>query len=189
MVPLSKSGVRKHRGFESHPLRQARTSRTLRADPAGRCAPRDDLPVTTRRSQAGAIAKALEPHLPIALGSLCVWGDWFGKPGDNIHTVIGALAHGKTLILDFQDGEVMTVLEPGGTAFDRDAAPGRPHLQIESARRVEWGWFVYGLPRAPENWFVETHWLDEGVVRAASTADWYEPEFAPSTKEPAVTFI
>ena len=26
-VPLSKSGVRKHRGFESHPLRQPRTSR------------------------------------------------------------------------------------------------------------------------------------------------------------------
>ena len=26
MVPLSKSGVRKHRGFESHPLRQTRTS-------------------------------------------------------------------------------------------------------------------------------------------------------------------
>src|SRR6185369_15989334 len=25
MVPLSKSGVRKHRGFESHPLRQSRT--------------------------------------------------------------------------------------------------------------------------------------------------------------------
>jgi hypothetical protein len=28
MVPLSKSGVRKHRGFESHPLRQTLTRRT-----------------------------------------------------------------------------------------------------------------------------------------------------------------
>jgi hypothetical protein len=28
MVPLSKSGVRKHRGFESHPLRHTRTSWT-----------------------------------------------------------------------------------------------------------------------------------------------------------------
>jgi hypothetical protein len=36
MVPLSKSGVRKHRGFESRPLRQPRTS-SDRPDPGRSC--------------------------------------------------------------------------------------------------------------------------------------------------------
>src|SRR6476661_3524620 len=35
MVPLSKSGVRKHRGFESRPLRQHSSRRTGRRDPTG----------------------------------------------------------------------------------------------------------------------------------------------------------
>jgi hypothetical protein len=35
MVPLSKSGVRKHRGFESRPLRQDSSPRTGRCHPAG----------------------------------------------------------------------------------------------------------------------------------------------------------
>ena len=145
--------------------------------------------MTTRKTQASAIAEALRPQLPMSLGSLCVWGDWFGRPGDNVHVVIGALAHGRTLVLDFKDGEALTVLEPGACVVDRDAAPQRPHLSIESARRVEWGWFVYGLPHGPENWFVETHWVGDGQVRATTTADWYDAAFAPSIDQPAVTFI
>ncbi len=145
--------------------------------------------MTTRKSEASAIAAALQPLLPMSLGSLCVWGDWFGRPGDNIHVVIGVMAHGKTLVLDFQEGEALIVLQPTNCSVDRDARPRQPHLRIESARRVEWGWFVYGMPHAPENWFVETHWLEDGRIKAKTTADWYDPQFSPTTDKPAVAFI
>jgi hypothetical protein len=145
--------------------------------------------LTTRKSQASAIAAALQPYLPLPLGSLRIWGDAFGRPGDNQHVAIGAMAHGRTLVLDFAEGETLLVLEPGECQIERNGGPDRPHLRIASARRVEWGWFVYGLPRRHENWFVETHWVEDGAVRATTTADWYDPRFTPSIDEPAVTFI
>jgi hypothetical protein len=39
-----------------------------------------------RRSDAADLVAALAPLLPLRLGSLRVWGDWFGRPMDNIHT-------------------------------------------------------------------------------------------------------
>ena len=55
MVPLSKSGVRKHRGFESHPLRQARTSGI---GPSRRWVLR-----SLAHAPSGALARVLGPAL------------------------------------------------------------------------------------------------------------------------------
>jgi hypothetical protein len=145
--------------------------------------------MTTGRDSAGTIAKALAPHLPLGLGSLRVWGDWFGKALDNMHILVGARHEGDELILEFHHREVLRVWQPGGWTVDETASSPNPRLVIRSAERVGWGWYYYGRPELPENWFEILHWREAGGVRASTTASGFAPIFAPSIEEPAVTFL
>jgi hypothetical protein len=142
---------------------------------------------------AAAIAHALEPHLPLSLGSLCVWGDWFGKPFDNGHSAVGVRHAGDDLTIEFDRREQLLVRRPEDWQLDPEARfqfqIRQSRLVIRRAERVEWGWFYYGRPQEPENWFEEHHWLEGGRVLASTT--WTLPglTFAPSADEPAVIFL
>lgn len=46
-------------------------------------------------------------------GTLRVFGDWFGKPYDNFHIVVGATSSGDDLIVTFGDDEQLIVNAPG----------------------------------------------------------------------------
>jgi len=132
-------------------------------------------------------AAVLQSQLPIRLGTLQVYGDWFGRPMDNIHTAVSAQARGKVLIVGFDEGEVLEVINPQDIALDLGATTHR--LVVGRADRVRWSWYYYGRPHLAENLFVEEHWLDGETVRASSTANWYTPEFRPSIDQPAVDFF
>ena len=137
--------------------------------------------------QCDEMLAALRARLPIRLGTLRVYGDWFGRPMDNIHTAVTAQARGDLLIVGFDEGEVLEVMNPQDIALDLGGTTHR--LVVGRADRVRWSWYYYGRPRVAENRFVEEHWLDGETVRASSTANWYTPEFGPSLDQPAVDFF
>ena len=133
------------------------------------------------------LLKQLSGHFPIQLGTLKVYGDWFGRSMDNVHTAVGGELKGVAdLVLHFDEGERLIVSDPRGCSFE--LVGGQARLRIERASRVRWEWYYYGRPPRPENLFVEEHWISGTDVLASSTADWYEPKFAPSLLEPAVEF-
>lgn len=73
-------------------------------------------------------------------GSLRFWGDWFGRPMDNIHTVVSTeyLAKENKLILHFSEGETCTIYEPTGIVNEVEG------FHIKDAAKVEWEWYAYG---------------------------------------------
>ena len=96
--------------------------------------------------EAGAIADQIQRALPnLKSGTLRMFGDWFGKPWDNFHTLVSAEAEGNCLVLTFDAGETLRVWDPAG--FEGDAATFR----IQRASRVRWQWYYYGRPHLPED--------------------------------------
>jgi hypothetical protein len=126
-------------------------------------------------------------HLPLTLGSLRVFGDWFGRPMDNIHTAVTVRSQGDVLVIEFDEGETLTV--DGATAIVFDPKAREHRLTVERAERVRWMWYFYGRPRLLENLYVEEHWVEGSDVKARSTVDWYTPVFNPSLGAPAVEFV
>ncbi|WP_158928068.1 hypothetical protein [Acidisphaera sp. S103] len=97
-------------------------------------------------TNAEIFANRLSRQLPhVKRGTLRIWGEWFGRPYDNIHTIIAAVARGDTLILSFDQGETLTIESPGKATFDQYT------FRINVASRVHWEWFYYGRERLPEN--------------------------------------
>jgi hypothetical protein len=139
-------------------------------------------------TQAAAIAAALAPDLPLPLGSLCVWGDWFGKPLDNQHIAVAVRHAGDDLTIEFHHRELLTVRMPENWRLDLEAPPHASRFVIRRAERVDWGWFLYGRPETPENWYIWNHWREGGAIRASSTWPMLE-SFSPSTDQPAVFFL
>lgn len=116
-------------------------------------------------------------------GSLRVFGDWFGRPHDNVHRPVSADSSGPCLIVHFDGDETLRVWEPEGITITASK------LLVRGAARVRWEWFSYGSEQTPENLFVEEHWVEDGRVRASSTATWYQPSFSPSLVHPAVELL
>ena len=79
-------------------------------------------------------------------GTIRIWGQWFGRPMDNVHECIGCQVGEDSLILKFNEGERLTVWNPGD-AFVASSTT----LTIRSASRVRWEWHYYGRPKLPEN--------------------------------------
>jgi hypothetical protein len=60
------------------------------------------------------IAKDITAILPhVKLGTLRFWGEWFGRPFDNGHWLVGCHATDECLRLQFNENEVLAV-EPFG---------------------------------------------------------------------------
>jgi hypothetical protein len=118
---------------------------------------------------------------PQIYGSLCVFGDWFGKPHDNCYRIKSFEVKGKYFKLTFNEDETLeiwdwNVLNSGGNGFI-----------IQYANRVRWEWFYYGRPKLPENRFYIEHNLKDGAIEAKSNVNWYTPSFKPSLLAPAVS--
>jgi hypothetical protein len=117
-------------------------------------------------------------------GSLRVFGDWFGRPLDNIHIARRAVAEDDDLVVTFDEDEQLRISSPSRWTFDNEV------FRVERARRVVWTWFYYGRPKLAENRFTIEHWIDaDGAVCARSDVTWYRPEFPPSAGEPAAELL
>src|SRR5260370_37575386 len=78
-------------------------------------------------------------------GSLRIWGQWFGRPMDNWHTLVGCDAEGDLLRFRFNEGENLLVWAP------RDVTIDQARFRIPDAHHVRWEWFYYGRPKVTAN--------------------------------------
>ncbi len=113
-------------------------------------------------------------------GTLRFWGEWFGRPYDNIHTFIGCDADGECLRVYFDEGETLSVWSPSRASVDRDT------FRIRDVQRVRWEWFYYGRPKAPENLYFEEFVKNGNTIAASTNVDWHTPQLNPDPSQPAV---
>jgi len=78
-------------------------------------------------------------------GTLQIWGDWFGRPLDNIHICTSCYVEQDHLVLFFTEDEQLHVWDP-----DEVASVGAS-LIIGTASRVRWEWYRYGEAHIQRN--------------------------------------
>ena len=100
--------------------------------------------------------------LQIKGGSLCIWGEWFGRPHDNFH-MVETVQWGKDEIrIHFADEEALYIYQPTNiTNADNQ-------LLIGDAAKVLWVWYDYGKAHTYENLYVRqyTKTADGTIIRA-----------------------
>ena len=110
-----------------------------------------------------------------------MFGDWFGRPMDNVHRVTDAAADDERLILSFNNGETLTVWNPSGYSTEGYT------IRIANADRVRWEWFYYGRDHKPENLLFHDYRQSDGQVVVARSHGSDNP--GASINEPAVELI
>jgi hypothetical protein len=132
-------------------------------------------------TNAERIARQIERVLPtLRPGTLRFWGEWFGRPNDNIHTVVECAGIGDLLQMTFDQGEVLSVFDPDDVQISETA------FRIGSASRVRWEWFYYGRPKTPSNLYYRDYARAEGAVSATTNVDWSAQDLRPDAAKPAV---
>ena len=126
------------------------------------------------------ITEFLKKYATEIRGTLCVFGDWFGRPHDNWHSVIAFEFTEGHLRFSFNEGETLDVW---GVCDIREEGKG---IVIQHADRVRWEWFYYGRPKLPENRFFREHVVKEGAIEAACNEP-SPPAFKPTPNKPAVS--
>lgn len=114
-------------------------------------------------------------------GSLSVFGDSFGRPGDNNHSIIGAeVEPGNCALVLFDEHETLRVWDP-------DGIHGGNEFRVERASRVRWEWYSYGDPRTPENLYYIEHRVVGDNVEVSTNARW--GSYGPLLRHPAVELL
>ena len=126
------------------------------------------------------LARAVADALPnVKSGTLRFWGQWFGRPYDNLHTIVSCDATEDCLRVRFDDGEVLAVWNPVDVEIDAT------RFRIGSATAVPWTWYYYGRPRTPENLFYRDYAKQADNI--AFRTNWDQTP-ATGTLEGAATF-
>src|SRR5882724_662530 len=135
-------------------------------------------------SQAQEIAERIQRRLGgLKAGTLKIFGDWFGRPHDNVHTIVSVKSDGECLIVGFNEGEELKVWNPSQTTIDDDT------FEIGKAERVRWEWFFYGRSKIAENRYFLEYKGSGNTIRGETNVDWYKPSFATSPVSPAVELV
>jgi hypothetical protein len=138
----------------------------------------------TGMNNAHVLADRVRKLLPnVKRGSLRFWGNWFGRPHDNYHTLIRCEGDANVLKLFFDEGETLSVWSPLEMAADRS------QFRINSADRVRWEWFYYGRPKTVENLFFEDFVRAGQGVAASTNVNWYSPDLTTDLSLPAVEIL
>ena len=114
-------------------------------------------------------------------GTLRMFGDWFGRPMDNVHRVTDAKGDADRLILSFNNAEKLTVWNP--SEYSTIAYT----IRIIDADRVRWEWYYYGRDHALENLLFHDYRKSEGQIIVARSHGGGNP--GASIHEPAVELI
>jgi hypothetical protein len=116
----------------------------------------------------------------VKAGALCFWGEWFGRPYDNIHQIVSCEAEGEVLKLHFNENETLCVWSPRSLKADQKT------FRISEAAKVRWEWFYYGRPKTEDNRYFMEFTKGEGTISATTNVNWYTPNLQGNPKAPAV---
>jgi hypothetical protein len=120
-------------------------------------------------SEAAKIAEHIQQHLPyVKSGTLKFFGQWFGRPYDNVHEIESAAAKDNCLIIEFRGQESLGIWDPCGFRISKT------EFQINSASRVLWMWYYYGRPQTMENLRYIDYFFERTDVMVKSNFDDYE---------------
>lgn len=95
-------------------------------------------------------------------GSLCFWGNWFGRPFDNIHRIVGVDALDGTIAIFFDHGESLIIESP------RNWSLADGCLSVAEADRIRFQWFYYGRLPSRETLQFEEYRLYEDRLTFAT---------------------
>ena len=114
--------------------------------------------------------------------TLGFWGNWFGKPYDNIHrvTMMQLKENENCLLITFDKDERLFIWKPKGIKVSDS------RFLIKNAFRVKWEWFYYGKPKVNENLYYQEFTKKGLIITAKTNVDWYKPECHSSIFAPAV---
>ena len=91
-------------------------------------------------------------------GSLCFYGDWFGRPYDNFHQIIHTSYDGEILEIIFDQQQHLLVYQPEGiTSTARK-------LEITKAQKVKWLYIPYGSKTTEYNTITYTYNVESKTV-------------------------
>ena len=91
-------------------------------------------------------------------GSLCFYGDWFGRPCDNFHQIIHTSYDGEILEIIFDQQEHLLVYQPEGiTSTARE-------LEIIKAQKVKWLYIPFGSKTTEYNTITYTYNAESKTV-------------------------
>ena len=96
-------------------------------------------------------------------GTARFWGDWFGRPYDNIHTVCSADFDDDETVLTvmFDYSERCIIYHPEGIVNESQ------RFYVHKAEKIIWQWYYYGKEQTPENLCqIEYVYLNEHAVCA-----------------------
>ena len=117
-------------------------------------------------------------------GSLCIWGNWFGRPMDNFHrlTLVTFDRQLCKLILTFDNQERLTIWNADSIIETQG------HFQIDKADKVLWEWYYYGKPQIEENLFFEEYEHLDSKINFKTNVNWFNKNNTDLTsKKPAVS--
>lgn len=135
-------------------------------------------------NDASRIRDSILAALPdVKRGTLRIWGDWFGRPYDNVHRVTGATADESSVTIVFDQGETLTLWGPDGYEIDLE------RFRVLRADRVRWEWHAYGRPRDVGRRYFLDYLRQGAVIRGESNVDWFQPAFLTDAARPAAELV
>lgn len=75
-------------------------------------------------------------------GSICFYGDWFGRPYDNFHSIKNTKYENEILEIEFDGNIRLTVENPEGIRNTEK------EFTVNHAKKIVWGYNPYGYKQA-----------------------------------------
>ena len=130
-----------------------------------------------------ALASEINALSAVKAGTIRFWGEWFGKPYDNYHKVVRCSAADASLVIEFDEGELLTIRDPEGVNISADV------FSVRNATLVRWEWFYYGRAQSTGKRYFYEYVRDGSQITGSTNVDWYQPVLAPSSTENAVEIL
>ncbi len=114
-------------------------------------------------------------------GTLMIWGEWFGRPMDNVHVCQSCTSESDFITLHFDGEERLRIWNPAPMTTRGYS------LIIPTATKVRWEWYYYGRPQLAENLMFNEYELNGRTITL--TSNWLQGETSASVQENAVELI
>lgn len=106
-------------------------------------------------------------------GTLRFWGDWFGRPYDNFHTVVNHELSENLCILYFNNGEICTIIDPIGIISNPTT------FHITDASSIKWQWYLYGEPKLEKNMRIISYVRNHETITVKNGSSPINRSFSP----------